>query len=67
MDRDRMEGKGQEAIGGLKEQTGDLTNNEELESEGRVDQAEGRAQHAWGETKDTFRDAKDAVAEKVDR
>ena len=67
MDRDRMEGRGKEATGAVKEQAGEWTDNEDLERDGTTDRAEGEAQGAWGKVKDAAGDAKDAVTDKLDR
>ena len=67
MTQDRMEGKGKEAMGGMKEQAGKLTGDQETEAHGTADQTEGKAQGAMGKVKDTVGDATDKVKEKVDR
>ena len=59
MDSDRIEGPVKEAGGKIKEEWGDLTDDERTEAEGKMDQAEGDLQNAWGETKDDVRDALD--------
>ena len=48
-----------QAEGTIKEKTGELTGDESLEREGKV-------QGAWGDTKDKAGDAKDAVEDKAD-
>lgn len=59
MDSDRIKGSMKEAGGKVKEEWGDLTDNEETEAEGQADQVEGKVQHEWGEGKDKVRDAVD--------
>jgi uncharacterized protein YjbJ (UPF0337 family) len=59
MDSDRIKGPLKEAGGKVKEEWGDLTDNEETEAEGQADQVEGNVQNKWGEGKDTVRDAAD--------
>ena len=59
MDSDRIKGPLKEAGGKVKEEWGDLTDNEETEAEGQADQVEGNVQNKWGEGKDTVRDAVD--------
>ena len=49
-----------EAKGRIKEAAGDLTDNKDLQREGKVDQASGKA-------KDTIDDASDKAKELVDR
>ena len=67
MDRDRMEGKGKEAMGGLKEQAGKLTGDEQTEAEGTVDRAEGKGQGAMGKAKEAAGDAADKVKDTFKR
>lgn len=59
MDSDRIEGRLKEAGGKVKEEVGDLTDNEQAEAEGQADQVEGKIQGKWGDTKDDVRDALD--------
>ncbi len=59
MDSDRIEGPLKEAGGKVKEEWGDLTDDERTEAEGHVDQAEGNLQNEWGEAKDDVRDTVD--------
>lgn len=62
-ERDRYEGKGKEALGTMKEKAGDLTDDQDLEAEGRGEKYEGKAQDAWGKVKETGRDIKEKVTE----
>lgn len=59
MDSDRIEGAAKETGGKVKEEWGDLTDDESTEAEGKVDQAEGTVQKEWGGLKDDVRDAVD--------
>ena len=59
MDSDRIKGPLKKAGGKVKEEWGDLTDNEETEADGQADQVEGKVQNKWGEGKDTVRDAVD--------
>lgn len=52
---DRLSNAAQDAKGKIKEATGKVTNNEQLEAEGKVDQGKATA-------KDKVEDGKDAVA-----
>jgi uncharacterized protein YjbJ (UPF0337 family) len=54
-----MSGTGDDIKGRAKEAVGDLTDNDDLKREGKVDQAAGTA-------KDKADDAKDWVSDKVD-
>ena len=67
MVQDRMEGKGKEAMGGVKEKAGGLTGDHETEAHGKADQTEGKAQGVMGKVKDAASDAKDKVKDTVDR
>ena len=67
MDRDRMEGKGKEALGGVKEQAGKLTGDEQTQAEGTVDQAEGKGQGVMGKAKDAAGDAADTAKDTLKR
>ncbi|MFF2625637.1 CsbD family protein [Kitasatospora griseola] len=57
---DRIKHRTEEAVGAAKEKAGAATGNEQLEQEGRGDQAEAQA-------KQTADKAKDAIKEGVDR
>lgn len=57
-DSDRVEGKGAELKGKIKEKVGDATNNEDLRGEGVADQAGGKAQQAVGDIKNVAKDLK---------
>jgi len=48
MNRDEMKGKVDKAKGYIKEETGELTGNEELEAEGRAERAAGKARETMG-------------------
>lgn len=57
--RHNIEGKWDETKGEVKEQAGKLTGDEELESEGKIDQAEGNVEQAWDKAKDAVDDLTD--------
>lgn len=54
-----MSGKTDQAKGHVKEAAGDLTDNDDLKREGKVDQA-------TGDVKEKVEDAKDWVSDKAD-
>ena len=56
MDKDRIEGAGDKAKGGMKEAAGKLTGDTKLQAEGKVDKAKGAMKNAVGGAKDTLRD-----------
>ncbi len=52
-----MEGKWDEAKGEVEEAAGKATDDEELEAEGKKDQAVGEARQGWDKLKDAADDA----------
>jgi uncharacterized protein YjbJ (UPF0337 family) len=70
VDKDIAKGKWDEIKGKVKSETGRLTGDEELESEGAADQVKGKTEGAWGKLKDKARQIADDVrsgAEKAKR
>jgi uncharacterized protein YjbJ (UPF0337 family) len=63
MDKDRIEGKKEQAKGFVKEKAGQLTNDADLEAEGKVDRAAGKVQEGIGKAKDKARDVIEDVTE----
>ena len=56
MDKDRVEGVGQQAKGAVKEAFGKVTGDTKTEAEGKADKTAGKAQNAVGGAKDAARD-----------
>ena len=56
---DKIKNKSEEAQGHVKEQVGDMTDNERLEAEGKRDQAKAHTKQAGEHVKDAARDVKD--------
>ncbi len=56
MDKDRIEGAGDKAKGGMKEAAGKLTGDTKLQAEGKLDKAKGAMKNAIGGAKDAMRD-----------
>ncbi|MGI4817435.1 MULTISPECIES: CsbD family protein [unclassified Brevundimonas] len=54
-DKDRIEGAAKNIGGKIKEGIGNLTGDEKMKAEGKVDQIEGKAQNAVGGVKDTLK------------
>lgn len=52
---DKIENKGEEIAGRIKEQLGDLTDNDELEAEGQAEQTKANLKQAGENVKDAFR------------
>lgn len=64
-DKDKWQGRGKNIAGNIKEKAGQLTDDEEMEAEGRADRAKGKAQEAWGETKEKAEGAWEKTKEKA--
>ncbi len=60
MNKDQVKGRVEEAKGSIKEATGKLVGNRDLEAEGTLDKAAGRAQAGYG-------DAKEKVKKTIDK
>jgi len=60
MNNDQVKGRAEEAKGKIKEVTGRVVGNPDLEAEGDADQVAGKVQKNYG-------DAKDKVADKVNK
>ena len=56
---DKVRNKGQEAKGKAKELIGEMTDNEDLEAEGRIEQAKAHAKQAGEHVKDAAEDVRD--------
>ena len=52
---DKASNKAEELKGKVKEKLGQVTGNEEMESEGKVDQAKGNLKQAGEKIKDVFK------------
>jgi uncharacterized protein YjbJ (UPF0337 family) len=65
MNRDEMEGKGENLKGKIKETTGDVTGDERMKSEGKADQAAGKAQEKYGEGKRKVGEAVEDLGDKI--
>ena len=65
VDKDRVEGTGNQVKGSVKKGAGEVTGNHQLEREGSSQKSKGRVQEGWGKTKDAARDAGDAIKEKT--
>jgi uncharacterized protein YjbJ (UPF0337 family) len=60
-----MGGTTDKAKGNLKQAAGDLTGDEELKNEGRLDEATGKVKDAVSDVKDKVEDVIDGVAGKL--
>ena len=57
MDREHVKGAADKVKGAIKDTAGKLTNDKELQAEGKLDKAKGAAHDAAGDAKDAFRNA----------
>ena len=68
MDKDRVKGTMDDAMGRAKRQVGEWTGDSQAQAEGAAQQVKGKAEKAWGGVKDAVRDARtDADREKERR
>jgi uncharacterized protein YjbJ (UPF0337 family) len=58
MDKDRVKGTVDDAMGRAKRQVGEWTGDTQTQAEGAAQQVKGKAEKAWGNVKDAVRDAK---------
>jgi len=65
MNRDEREGKQQNVKGRVKEATGVITGNEELEQEGRRERSEGEARETVGRARRELGEAIEDLGKKV--
>ena len=65
VDKDRVEGTGDQVKGSVKKGAGEVTGNERLQNEGSSQKSKGKIEEGWGKTKDAARDAGDAIKEKL--
>ena len=57
MNNDQVKGRVEEAKGAVKETTGRVVGNRDLEAEGAVDKASGKSQSTFGDAKEKVADA----------
>ena len=62
MDKDKLKGKANEAMGGAKSKAGEMSGTDQMHAEGENQQMKGKAQGAMGDVKDKARDLKDKVS-----
>lgn len=63
---DEMEGKWEKAKGWVKDKTGEVTGDRDLEARGEAQRAAGNTQEAWGKVKSGVGDAVKAVGDAID-
>lgn len=64
MDNDKIKGKGDEAMGGVKEKAGEWTGDHDMEHEGHGQKMKGKAEGAMGDMKDKAEDAMGGMKDK---
>ena len=67
VNRDELEGKGEQLKGKVKLAAGDLTGDPQLRDEGAIDEAEGEAQEAAGKARRKVGEAIESVGEQIKR
>lgn len=65
--KDQMKGKADRAKGHVKEQVGDLANNDDLRGEGEADEIKGKAEDTFGSARRTVGNALDDLGKKIKR
>ena len=61
MNDDQMKGRADQVKGTIKEKTGQVTGNRDLEDEGTADKASGKVQSGYGDAKEKVKDAIDKI------
>jgi uncharacterized protein YjbJ (UPF0337 family) len=67
MNRDELEGRGEQIKGKIKQAAGDLTDNEELHGEGVADEAAGSVQEGYGKARRKAGEAIEDLGDKLKR
>jgi uncharacterized protein YjbJ (UPF0337 family) len=67
MNRDELEGKGDQLKGKVKQAAGDLTDNERLHDEGVADEASGDVQEGFGKARRKVGEAVEDLGNKLKR
>ena len=65
--RDEVEGKFDQAKGGIKENVGRAIDDRELEQEGKGDRASGNVQEGWGKAKRKVGEAVEDLGDAIKR
>jgi uncharacterized protein YjbJ (UPF0337 family) len=67
MNRDELEGKGDQLKGKIKQAAGDLTDDEKLHGEGVADEAEGNVKEGFGTARRKVGEAVEDLGNKLKR
>ncbi len=65
MNKDQVKGRAEQAAGKVKEVTGRVVGNENLEADGLVDQAKGKTQAGYGDAKENVKDKARKVIDRI--
>jgi len=65
--KDEVEGKLDQAKGGIKENVGRVIDDREMEEEGKADRASGDVQEGWGKTKRKVGEAVEDIGDAIKR
>jgi uncharacterized protein YjbJ (UPF0337 family) len=65
MNRDELEGKGDQLKGKVKQGVGDLTGNDKMKGEGHADEASGNVQEGFGRGRRKVGEAIEDVGDKL--
>ena len=63
--KDEVEGKWEQTKGWVKDKAGEVTGDDELEAEGKAQNAAGETQETWGKVKRGVGDTIDAVGDAI--
>ena len=66
MNRDEFKGKAEKAKGYVKEETGEILNDPDLEAEGKAERAGGELREGFGKAKEKVSDAADNILDDDD-
>ena len=61
MNNDQVKGRIDQAVGKIKEETGDLLNDKQLEEKGRAEKTGGKVQAEYGNVKENVKDGIDKL------
>jgi len=67
MNRDELKGKAEKAKGYVKDKTGEILNDPDLEAEGEVERAAGTAREGLGKAKGKVQEGIEDVAEEAEQ
>jgi uncharacterized protein YjbJ (UPF0337 family) len=67
MNRDEIKGKAEKAKGYVKDKTGEILNNPELEAEGETEQVTGKARETIGKAKRKVQEGVEEITEDTDQ